>query len=497
MKRYQLNLLSIVIILVVISLSFLIYYQYSSNVKREQEKYIFENFINSLQNLENTINSIQGTYYVKVDIPSGIILYTNSTELIIQYNNNNYTINFYKNVTLYNNNQNVSFLYPNNYIYLVSTNNTIFITTNFQNSITVFNQYLPNGSLIIINPENNQNNNNNGGNNNINSNSQCLVNYTGQTSFFWGDVNGNNYLPPIGDQGNCGDCWAFASANGIASVYMIRNNESNYGLQLSPAYLAIECNKGYQNNQPECSSEEGCNGGWPYYGIVFTSQNGIPPDPGWSNYYSTLGNNCKQEEYQSYESYPGDVCNYNYNGPTSPLYYSQGVINLEENGPLTDQQIIQDLLCYGPLVAAGMLAAGGGSDPNIDPQPPFFQGHAMLLVGYTTGDTTNSQLCQEVYGTPDCWIFENQWADTTACIVYTTNGVPAPGPGDPSQCGELYQNYQECTATYNVPCGGVYWMQDGYMYVPFDQSPFGLTFTGSLGQIYGDLVAIQNVTLPQ
>jgi len=65
MKRDQLNLLSIVIILVVISLSFLIYYQYSSNVKREQEKYIFENFINSLQNLENTINSIQGSLLCK------------------------------------------------------------------------------------------------------------------------------------------------------------------------------------------------------------------------------------------------------------------------------------------------------------------------------------------------------------------------------------------------------------------------------------------------
>ena len=489
MKRYQLNLLSIVIILVVISLSFLIYYQYSSNVKREQEKYIFENFINSLQNLENTINSIQGTYYVKVDIPSGVILYTNSTELIIQYNNNNYTINFYKNVTLYNNNQNVSFLYPNNYIYLVSTNNTIFITTNFQNSITVFNQYLPNGSLIIINPENNQNNNNNGGNNNINSNSQCLVNYTGQTSFFWGDVNGNNYLPPIGDQGNCGDCWAFASANGIASVYMIRNNESNYELQLSPAYLAIECNNGYPNNQPECSSEEGCNGGWPYYGIVFTSQNGIPPDPGLSNYDSTL-HGCPGNGFD----YPGDVCNYNYNGSTSPLYYPEGVIDLEENGPLSDQQIIQDLLCYGPLVAAGMLAGSGGSNPNIDPQQlATNSGHAMLLVGYTT----NSQLCQEVYGTPDCWIFENQWGDITDCIVFNTSGIPTLGPSTPNICSEYYSNYQTCSNAIGGSCEGVYWMQDGYMYVPFDQSPYGLTFTGSLGQIYGDLVAIQNVTLPQ
>jgi len=145
-----------------------------------------------------------------------------------------------------------------------------------------------------------------------------------------------------------------------------------------------------------------------------------------------------------------------------------------------------------------MLVGSGGSNPNKDPQQiASNSGHAMLLVGYTTGDTTYSQLCQEVYGTPDCWIFENQWGDITGCIVYTTSGVPKPGPGDPSLCGELYQNYQECTAAYNVPCGGVYWMQDGYVLVPFDQSPYGLTFIGTpfSGQIYGDLVAIQNVTL--
>jgi len=97
MKKNQLNLLSIAIILLVVSLSFLIYYQYSLNIKKEQEEYIFENFINSLQNLQNTINSIQGTYYIKVDIPNGVLLYANGTELIIQYDNNNYTINFYKN----------------------------------------------------------------------------------------------------------------------------------------------------------------------------------------------------------------------------------------------------------------------------------------------------------------------------------------------------------------------------------------------------------------
>ena len=502
MKRDQLNLISVAIILVIISLAFIIYYQYSMNVKKQQENLIFENFINNLQNLENTINSIQGTYYVKVDIPSGVILYTNGTELIIQYNNNNYTINFYENVTLYNN-QNVSFLYPNNYIYLVSTNNTVFITTNFQNSITILNEYLPSGNLIYISPGNNQNNNNqnNGGNNqgnnnnNINQNAQCLFQYTGQANFFWGDVNGNNYLPPIGNQGSCGDCWAFASANEIASIYMIRNIQPNEGLALSPAYLAIECNNGYPNNQPECNSEEGCNGGWPYPSISFTSQYGIPPDLGWSYYDSTLAN-CSGNNDQSY---PGDVCNYNYNGLSSPLYYPQGVIDLEQNEPLTDQQVIQDLLCYGPLAAAGFLAGSGGSNPNIDPQQIApDSGHAMLLVGYTTGNTKYSQLCQEVYGTPDCWIFEDQWGPVTACLIFDSNGDIYTN-SNIIDCQEFYSNYQACSNAIGAPCGGVYWMQDGYVLVPFDQSPYGLTFIGTSfsGQIYGDLVAIQNVTISQ
>jgi len=509
MKRYQLNLISVAIILVIISLAFIIYYQYSVNVKEQQENLIFENFINNLQNLENTINSIQGAYYIKFNIPSGVLLYANGTELIIQYNNNNYTINFYKNVTLYNNNQNVNFLYPNNYIYFVSINSTVFITTNLQDSITILNEYLPNGTLIYISPENNQNNNNqnngentnqtnetnqnNQTNNSINPNAQCLIKYDGQTNFFWGDVNGNSYIPPIGNQGVCGDCWAFASSNGIASIYMIRNNQPNEGLSLSPAYLAIECNDGYSNAPSYCDNNMGCNGGFIYPGILFASQYGIPPDTGWSYYDSTLGN-CQENNNQNY---PGDVCNYNYNGPSSPLYYPQGVIDLEQNGPLTDQQVIQDLLCYGPLVAAGMLAGSGGSNPNIYPQQIVpDSGHAMLLVGYTTGNSPYSQLCQEVYGTPDCWIFENQWGPITTCLIFDSNGniYTDSNIGD---CQEFYSNYQACSNAIGAPCGGVYWMQDGYLLVPFDQSPYSLTFIGTpfSGLIYGDLVAIQNVTL--
>jgi hypothetical protein len=267
---------------------------------------------------------------------------------------------------------------------------------------------------------------------------------------------------------------------------MIRNNEPNEGLTLSPAYLAIECNNGYPNTPGYCNVNEGCNEGDPYPAIFFASQYGIPPDQGWNYYDSTLYN-CSQNFNQSY---PGDVCNYNYNGPTFPLYYPEGVIYLSKNGPLSDQQIIQDLLCYGPLVAAGFLAGSNGSNSSqIAPD----SGHAMLLVGYDN----QSQLCQEVYGTSDCWIFENQWGNITGCIVFTTNGVPALGPDNLSLCGELYQNYQNCNNylqsvfnTTEVACGGVYWMQDGYMYVPFDQSPYGLTFPYYV-------IAIQNVTLSQ
>lgn len=484
MKKNQLNLLSVAIILLIVSLSFLIYYQYSTNVKREQERYMFENFVNNLQNLQDTINTIQGTHYIKVDIPSGIILYSRDNELIIQYNNYNYTINFQnKSVILFNNGQNVSFLYPNNYIYLVSTNNTIFISTDFNDTIFIFNQYLPNGTIIIINPDNNQNNQIN---NTINSNSRCLVKYTGQPKFFWGDVNGNNYLPPIGDQGVCGDCWAFASSNGIAAVYMIRNDKPNEGLTLSPAYLAIKCNIGYPNTPSYCVNL-GCMGGRIYSGVFYASKYGIPADPERRYYSSTLAG-CMAND----TTYPYNVCGFDYNGPTSPIYYPHNVIYLTpSNGYLSDQEIIQYLLCYGPLIVGGFMAGRDGSNPNMYPLYPVEgTGHAMLLVGYDT----QSQLCQEVYGTPKCWILANSWGRLTECLIYASDGRIRRVTNSKSECHRYYSDYQACSREINESCGGVYWMQDGYIYVPFNQSPYGLTFPTAK---YGEIVAIQNVTLPQ
>jgi len=548
MKRYQLNLLSVSIILVVISLAFVIYYQYSMNVKKEQEKYIFENFIGGLQNLQNTINSMQGVYYIKVDIPNGVVLYAEGSELIIQYNNNNYTINFQnKNVTIYNNGQNVSFLYPNNYIYLVSTNNVVFVTTNTQDSITILNEYMPKGNIIYSkggNPTSGNTNNggspegssggggggsgggssssggsgggNGGGsnlykgspyvscqNNNISINftDSCLVQYNGQSCFFWGNVNGNNYLSPPAETKFCGACWAVTSAYITASIYMIRNNKPNLGLTLSPSYILINCNYGNPNTPPYCNHQyiQGCVGGNPYIALTFASEYGIPPDPGWEYFSSKLAN-CNA----SSGSYPGDVCNIlTYDGPNSPLYYPKGIIDLIDNNQyLSDQQIIQDLLCYGPLIATGSMAGAGGPNPLIYPMEFVISGessHSMLLVGYDT----QSPICLEVYGTPDCWIFENTFArDKVGCLIFYQDGsnsvVLELRPPDPAACGELYSDYQACNLLLaefgiNELCGGVYWTQNGFVYVPFDQSPFGLSFPMPLEQ----LLAVQNVTISQ
>ena len=489
MKKNQLNMLSAAIILLIVSLSFLIYYQYSINVKKEQEKFIFENFISNLQNLQDTINNMQGTHYIKVDMPSGIILYSRDSELIIQYNNNNYTINFQnKSVILYNNGQNVGFLYPNNYIYLISINNIIFISADFNDTFVIFNRYLTNGTTIIISPENNNENNQEDDDDNTNQtdqinitidpNSECLVKYMGQTRFFWGNVNGDNYLPPVGDQGSCGNCWAFASSNQIASVYMIRNNKPNEGLTLSPAYVTIKCNNGYPNTPEYCRANMGCAGGWPYRSVLYTSKYGIPADPGRAHYSSTLGG-CRT----SATSYPDNVCGLDYNGPTSPMYYSHNVIEL---GSFSNSKIIQYLLCYGPLTATGFMAGSGGSNPNKHPSDFIATtAHSMLLVGYDT----KSKLCREVYGTPKCWILQNSWGSITGCLIYTSDGRIGKIADSKSECYKYYSDYQACSAAIGKSCGGVYWMQDGYIYVPFDQSPYGLS-------IYDySIPVIKNVTL--
>ncbi|MGC9079333.1 MAG: C1 family peptidase [Nanopusillaceae archaeon] len=488
MRRLQINLLNTVIILIVVGSAFLIYYQYTTNVQKYQQEQLFNNFMYNLQNLQNTINTFPGNFYIEIELPSNVILYSSNNSLIVEYNNKNYTIDFDNNtVVLFNNGTIVDKLLYVNFIYLVKTNGTVYITTTNISALNLSNTNLPS----FPNSFNISNNwggggggggggSGGGGNNNINFSADCLLDPNNPPErLFWGDINGKNYLPPITSQGSCGDCWAYATANGLDAVYMIRNDKPGQNPWIAAYELAVHCNWMAPGAPAYCQFNLGCKGGLPSLALRYATNFGVHADIDYKKYRDYLYT-CSPTS----DNYPGNVCG----APVipdpnwgTPKYFAKNVINLKWS---SNDNLVKAIACYGPLVVGGML--GGKSYPSGNPNLPENMttednstGHAMVIVGYDL----NSTLCKTVYGTPKCWILENSWGKLTGCLEFRRGGYYRLVSRDPNTCGSKFRNCK-----YGDGCEGVYWSQDGFMYIPFGMTPYGITFPKL------EVFAIQNVT---
>lgn len=200
---------------------------------------------------------------------------------------------------------------------------------------------------------------------------------------------------------------------------MIYNNLPNLSLYLSPTEIAVNCNVGNPNSPGYCQDVMGCLGGLPYQGIQFSEEYGIGTDNNYNTYYQELAD-CST----NISNYPGDVCGQSYSIPNNNIYVpdseqylASGFLDSEEaigpggqlaalppSGDLSTQQIKQDLLCYGPLSISGFLGGLSNQDTSYYLEAT---GHATLLVGFND----NSNICQEEYNQPGCWIIQNEWGN--------------------------------------------------------------------------------------
>jgi len=55
--------------------------------------------------------------------------------------------------------------------------------------------------------------------------------------FDWRNFNGQNYVTPIEDQGNCGSCVAFGVSAAVEGMFQVQRNNPNSGIDLSEAQL--------------------------------------------------------------------------------------------------------------------------------------------------------------------------------------------------------------------------------------------------------------------
>lgn len=90
-------------------------------------------------------------------------------------------------------------------------------------------------------------------------------------AFDWRNYNGQNFVTPVRDQGQCGSCWAFSSTAVLEAKALITLNQPNTDLNLAEQTLvscsgAGSCNGGYMNKAADflLKSGTGAEATFPY-----------------------------------------------------------------------------------------------------------------------------------------------------------------------------------------------------------------------------------------
>lgn len=170
--------------------------------------------------------------------------------------------------------------------------------------------------------------------------------------FDWRNFNGQSFVTPVRNQGNCGSCWAFATTAALESNVMIatgKNADRAEQILLS------------------CSGAGSCNGGYIQYASDYIRNTGLPPE---SYYPYTAANGTCGNAISGWQNNTSFITSWHYaGGTTSP----------------TVDQIKNELITYGPLVTtmdvySDFYYYNGGVYKYTT--GTLQGGHAILIVGY-------------------------------------------------------------------------------------------------------------------
>lgn len=196
-------------------------------------------------------------------------------------------------------------------------------------------------------------------------------------------------VPPIRNQGTCGDCWAFAANGAYESSYMIVNGKEPDG---SEQYL-LDCAR-LTNNQPAGN----CTGGLAAHALDYMSRAGVA----------------------SRRTVPYVAKQLTCTNPATPFKaVAWGYVNPNQDFP-TREEIKKAICDHGPVatrmrvVSDNFLAYTGGVYREKVDSDDAGGGHAVVLVGW---DDSKS-----------AWLMRNSWGKDWglsgyAWMAYGTNRI--------------------------------------------------------------------------
>ncbi|MBO9667414.1 MAG: hypothetical protein J7501_11460 [Bdellovibrio sp.] len=189
--------------------------------------------------------------------------------------------------------------------------------------------------------------------------------------FDWRNKDGQNWVSPIADQGNCGSCVAFASIGVLETQYKISSLLPNFNIKLSPQNL-FACGGG------------GCDYGWtPGSAVRYIQQNGVPDEAclPYTSGATGLDVACRASCVDAPQR---SVKIYGYSSPTRGNTDVMGVKQALLRGP-----VVTTLSVY-----ADFMAYAGGVYKHVSGE--YLGGHAISIVGYD--DTKSAYIIRNSWG---------------------------------------------------------------------------------------------------
>jgi cathepsin L len=176
-------------------------------------------------------------------------------------------------------------------------------------------------------------------------------------------------VTPVKDQGSCGSCWAFATAETTESALAIATGNLTV---LSPQNV-VSCTP----NPDNCGGTGGCNGAIAELGFTYIKNNGIATEADWP--YKQVTGTCNEASH-------------------TKVATVTGCVKLIENN-YTD--LMTAIATIGPIAvsvdASKWSSYSKGVYNGCDIEKDYDIDHAVQLVGYGTDSGT------------DYWIVRNSW----------------------------------------------------------------------------------------